>query len=313
MAFTPDNRSLAVEKRDGSVDLWELAGYKVRRVFAPRTAPQTTMTYSLGNRMPALDATPSVSVAFSPNGDLLVHGARRGHPRLGCGNGRGTGRFSRSHGRHKCFRLHHERPDARLGQHRHECVDLGPLRLASRPKARREFTDAQLRAAWHLLADNDAEKAFAAMYDLAATPAQALPFLNQHLKPAMALNLGNVNRQLADLEGSTFKVREKAMADLLQLDTSVVPFIDKALASMRPLEVQLRLKKIRDQLTSRLLMDEALRQFRAVEVLEHIGTPEARRLLERLARGVAGSRDNYQCTECTRPIGQPDDRPKTIV
>jgi hypothetical protein len=46
---------------------------------------------------------------------------------------------------------------------------------------------------------------------------------------------------------------------------------------------------IRGQLCGLLLTDEELQRSRALEVLERIGAPEARRLLERLAGGAPGA------------------------
>jgi hypothetical protein len=52
------------------------------------------------------------------------------------------------------------------------------------------------------------------------------------------------------------------------------------------LEVKQRLEKVRDQLTGTLLTDEKLRLSRAIEILEQIGTPDARQVLQRLADGA---------------------------
>jgi HEAT repeat protein len=91
------------------------------------------------------------------------------------------------------------------------------------------------------------------------------------------------------LADQNFKVREKAMAALVKLDGRIVPVLGKALASKPALETKQRLERVRDQVTAFLLTGENLRACRAVELLERLGTPEARQLLQRLAEGAPGA------------------------
>jgi HEAT repeat protein len=121
---------------------------------------------------------------------------------------------------------------------------------------------------------------------LAAAPKDAVAFLNQHLQPASAPEPQQVAKLIAELGEPSFKVRQQAMAALVQQEAQVVPLLDKALAAKPALEVKQRLEKVRDQLTGMLLTDEKLRAYRAIEVLERIGTPEARHLLARLSDGA---------------------------
>src|SRR5262245_50420146 len=159
----------------------------------------------------------------------------------------------------------------------------------SKPLPARVFIDAELKRRWEVLAAADAQQAFAGMCDLVAAPTQAVALLNQHLQPAPALEAEKVQQLIANLDDGNFKVREKAMAALLQLDERAVPLLDKALAAKPNLEVRQRLEKVREALTSLALTEEKLRAYRAIEILEHIGTPSAQQVLQRLADGAPGA------------------------
>jgi hypothetical protein len=159
----------------------------------------------------------------------------------------------------------------------------------SRPLPRRVLTDAEPNTRWDALAGDDARQAFSAMCDLAAAPAQAVALLDRRLRPAPALDPDAVNRLLTDLGDPAFGVRQKATAALLQLDERAVPAIDKVLSGKPALEVRIRLEKVHTALTGMVLTKEKLRSYRAIEVLERVGTPEARRLLRRLADGAPGA------------------------
>jgi len=66
----------------------------------------------------------------------------------------------------------------------------------------------------------------------------------------------------------------------------VVPALNKALAGDPSLETKKRLQDLRKQVSGVVLSGARLRADRAVEILERIGTPEARHLLQVLADGA---------------------------
>jgi hypothetical protein len=63
-----------------------------------------------------------------------------------------------------------------------------------------------------------------------------------------------------------------------------------ALAAKPPLEVRRRIEKVLAKLDGPVADPWRLRELRAVEVLEHVGTPDARHVLKTLAAGVPEAR-----------------------
>jgi hypothetical protein len=95
---------------------------------------------------------------------------------------------------------------------------------------------------------------------------------------------------VADLDHDQFAVREKAMAELEMLGEWAEPALRKILESDPSTETRRRVERLLEQLDRLTVAGGRLRTLRAIEVLEHIGTPEARRVLEMLAGGFSGSR-----------------------
>src|SRR5205085_1924120 len=91
----------------------------------------------------------------------------------------------------------------------------------------------------------------------------------------------------ADLDDKCFTVRDKAFAELAKV-------ADRHEATLRKMSEQTESAEARRQL-QRLLecaaspSSERLRQLRAVELLERIGTPQAVALLRELAAGADGA------------------------
>src|SRR5262249_24036197 len=79
---------------------------------------------------------------------------------------------------------------------------------------------------------------------------------------------------------------EQAARELEALAERAAPSLRKALAGKPSLETSRRLEALRDRLDGAIPSAETVREIRAVEALEFIGSPEARRLLDRLAAGT---------------------------
>ena len=81
---------------------------------------------------------------------------------------------------------------------------------------------------------------------------------------------------VADLDRDTFAVREKASQELEKLGESVVGALRAKLADRPALELRQRLERLLDKFDGKGLSAEQLRAVRAVQVLEHMGTAEAK-------------------------------------
>jgi hypothetical protein len=146
-----------------------------------------------------------------------------------------------------------------------------------------------LSALWDDLADADARKAHRAMTALLAAGGQGVSFLKGHLRPAGAIDRERIERLLADLDSDQFAVRQKASRELRELGDAAEPALSQALAGQPSAEQRRRLKELLRELGP-ARPPERLRELRSVEVLEHLGTPDAQQALASLARGAAVAR-----------------------
>jgi hypothetical protein len=124
------------------------------------------------------------------------------------------------------------------------------------------------------------------MQTLGLTPEQAVPFLKKHLSPIAAIDAKRTAQLIKDLDSDEFAIREKATEDLDKLGAAAQPILRQALKGDLSEEARARLQKVVDHLGAVSSMRWG--ELRAIEVLERIGTPEARDVLQILAKGAAG-------------------------
>jgi hypothetical protein len=153
----------------------------------------------------------------------------------------------------------------------------------------REWTEKALMSLWDDLGNPDAARADRAIWALVAARQQALPFLRKNLSPAPAPR-PDWRAWVKDLDSEQFAVREKASRALEALGEKAYPLLQKALPDAPSLEVRLRIEKLLARLNYPLTAPKTIRDLRAVEVLEHIGTAQARQVLQQLSLGAPGSR-----------------------
>ncbi len=149
------------------------------------------------------------------------------------------------------------------------------------------LTDAKAEAHWSELAGDDASQANKALWRFVDDPRHAIPFLKGLLKPAVAATPNIIGPLIDSLDSNQFQQRESSKKKLAALGESAEPALRLALKANPSLETRKRLETLLDALDpARPLRGEALRGVRAVQILERIGTSEARRILERLAQGL---------------------------
>src|SRR5262249_32663214 len=121
-----------------------------------------------------------------------------------------------------------------------------------------------------------------------------VPFLRERLRPVTSPDPKRLAQLLADLDSAEFAVREKATKQLEQLGELAVPAVKQALTGKPPLEARRRLGQLVETGERWMPASQPLRLLRAVEVLERIGTPDAKRFLQELAQGAPVARLTYE-------------------
>jgi RNA polymerase sigma factor (sigma-70 family) len=149
----------------------------------------------------------------------------------------------------------------------------------------------RLPSLWDDLASKDAAKAFDAIGLLTATPEQAVPLLKAKLKPAtVRADSKQIGRLIGDLDSERFEVRQKAMEELGQLGEHAEPALRAALAAKPPLEARKRIDELLERIRAFSATPERLRELRTVEILERIGTSDARQVLRTFVEGSPAAR-----------------------
>lgn len=135
---------------------------------------------------------------------------------------------------------------------------------------------------WKELA-SDAARANRALAGLAAAPAQAVPLIKERFptewkKP----DAKRLMQRIAELDDDSFKVREKAARELAEAGVDAAGALRQALRNHPSAEAKRRIEELLDRL-NKGGAPERLRALRAIEVLERIGSPQAKDVLRQLA------------------------------
>jgi WD40 repeat protein len=146
----------------------------------------------------------------------------------------------------------------------------------------------RLEALWAELAGDDGARAQRAVAELVRSPRTAA-FLGKAL-PAAGVTAERLAALIADLDHDEFERRERASRELTELRELSKLAIRKALEARPAPEARRRLRQVLEAINGKVPSPSWLRSVRAIQVLEGIGTPEARRILQGLAKGAPEAR-----------------------
>jgi WD40 repeat protein len=291
--FTPDTRCLAVEGGDGTVRLYEVATGQLRTAIGPnQSKAKVGDADPLGNAMfggPGVVVRSRSSFAIAPNGKLLALSGPGGAIHI---RSAWTGKdLTVLKGHTAAVNALAFAPDGKSlasGSDDMTALIWDVTRFARPAPGAAAVKPDDLERAWQTLAAPDAGKAFAAMREFVAAPADAVAWIKTRLKPVPPLDRKRVDDLIKQLEDDQFTAREEAAAELTKLGEPVLPVLAKVLASNPLPEARVRLEQVRTKLAP-VMQGDRLRAYRAVEVLEVIGTPEARAVLQMVADGAPGT------------------------
>jgi WD40 repeat protein len=318
LAFSPDGAFLAARKEEQTVGIWSVASGKVVREW------------------PVTESS-DVGLLFTPDGKRLIGGGNREMVAIwDVATGKLRGRFEgppayvyalalSPDGRTlavaidaKRVRLWSLATGQRLGEFTAQVDSLAfsrdgtflatgdlngsalvwDMRRLQRPKGEADRRPPEVL--WAELGEEDPERVYQAFTAFIANAERTVPWLTQRLAPIGRPHAETLTRLIADLDASDFAAREKATAELGRLADLAEPALRIVLVGQPSAEVRRRVERLLDA----PMPPGQLQELRAVEVLEAIGTPAARRLLEALARGTEEARLTRDSTAALQRLGQ---------
>jgi len=282
--FTPDGRTLvtATHRQGPKFDdrhwlhFWELATGKERLTIA---CPD------IGSQFRAL------CISSAPNGRILATSRCDGSLLL-WDLATGTEILQRkgSDALADCLAFS---PDGKLlaSGHRDTTILTWDLSMVQqRPQAAPSSTDERSAETWFAqLRDADAPKAYAASWKLVASANDAVRMLRGHLSATPGVPPEKLRQLVDDLDSNQFARRQTASRELADLEELALPALQEALKSDVSPEKRQRIQALLGG-PGGIRSPATLQAIRAVEVLEQVGTPEAKELLATLARGAPAAR-----------------------
>ncbi|MGE3807082.1 MAG: WD40 repeat domain-containing protein, partial [Gemmataceae bacterium] len=266
LVFSPSGKTLATSNTDGMVSLWN----------AETGAEEKQL---LGHDGPVR------GLAFAPDGKTLVSAGQDHLVRLWeLASGKQVLSFGGHAGPVQWVRF---APDGRTVLSASADCTLLNWDLISKFEGMR-VGPGELDNLWKELASSDGPPAYRAAWTLVAAPKQSVPFVRDRLRTFIGVDPQRISRLIANLNHDDFMVRERATEELEKLGQLAEQALQKTMTQTGDLEVLRRIERI---LEKQMAPDvswhqERLRVLRAINVLEKIGTSDARTILENLAKGA---------------------------
>jgi WD40 repeat protein len=159
--------------------------------------------------------------------------------------------------------------------------DMGRISV-ERKEVAKDLGEERLKALWADLADSGAARAYRAIVTLTEHPGEAVSFLKGSLPQGPKADPNVIARLVSDLDDNAFAVREKASSELAKMGYRAEQALRQALRAKPSQEVQNRVNLLLGKLEDLASDPAKLRILRAVEILERIGSPDARQVLHGL-------------------------------
>jgi WD40 repeat protein len=282
-AFSPDGKLLAVAATEASghrqrICLWDVDTGKELRPIGP---------------VQAESPEPITFLTFSPDGKILAS------------SGAGPIQLWEIATRREacCFQTHDNgrtelafSPDGRLLASGSTDITALLWDVTGRMQGGRlrpaQLSPQEFQALWADLESPDVPKARRALWMMVAAGNPSVDFLRERVHPAVSsVSAETLGRLVVDVDSAQYPVRTKAMAQFVKLGELAEPVLRDALQKHPSLELRQRIEQVLSNVVDQKSRPsgERLRSFRAIEVLEQIGTPEARQLLETLSHGAPGA------------------------
>ena len=137
--------------------------------------------------------------------------------------------------------------------------------------------------------ERDAAKADRAIWRLIGCPENSLPYLKKKLRPAPVPDAARVRSLLAKLDSADFRTRISANEELAKLGELIRTQIDQALKDTDKPEPRRRLEALAENARASALPFGSMTrigEWRSLEILEKIGSPQAIQILRDLANGL---------------------------
>jgi WD40 repeat protein len=154
------------------------------------------------------------------------------------------------------------------------------------------------------LASTDVEQARRGIDDMVAMQDLLVIFLRDRSRPVPSVDSATIRRLIHDLDSDDFETRDRASVELARVVEAAEPELRTAAKESPSAEVRrqaaLLLRSLEEWQYP--MSGGALRTVRTIEVLERIGTPEARKLLRDLAKGAPGARQTREAAAALKRL-----------
>ncbi|MBL8793251.1 MAG: hypothetical protein JNM56_05050, partial [Planctomycetia bacterium] len=294
LTFAPDGRTIITANSDSTISVWEAVTGKECLVIKLKTdagAEQPNNPAVQGFIAVQRGQFANYSIAVSADGRTLAVGADQSLRLFDLTSGKELGEFKGHQGVLMDVVFAADNQTVITGSADTTAVVWDGKRFIKKDQpANVQLDGKKLDDLWNDLTA-EPTKGYQAVATLAGASKQVPALFAERVKPSAGTDPKKIEQMIVDLDSNKFDARQKATEDLEKLGEQAKPALEKVLEGQPALETRQRVERLLERLvTNAAPPADVVRNVRAVWVLEKIGTPEAREVLQTLAKGAPGDK-----------------------